>query len=161
MGVQKARKQGSVIVRENVIVLYLAHEHSICYKRAAKYRTMTFSLTITDPCFLAFCTTIAFKSYIPPTFSLRRFFIYLYKDGHTGGHTNCTIDCTVVGPPCGHLCAPSRVTIFTYSTKLLHVQSRSMFLIPGHCIYLPQNSSYLSSNFMLIFHANLFIVPKE
>ena len=26
-----------------VIVLYLAHEHSICYKRA-KYRTMTFSL---------------------------------------------------------------------------------------------------------------------
>ena len=52
-------------------VLYLAHEHSICYKRAAKY--MTFSLTITYPCFLAFYTTIAFKSYIPPTFSLRRF----------------------------------------------------------------------------------------
>ena len=36
-------KQGSAIVRENVIVLYLAHEHCICYKRA-KYRTMTFSL---------------------------------------------------------------------------------------------------------------------
>ena len=45
----------------------------------AKYRTMTFSLTITDPCFLAFCTTIAFKSYIPSTFSLRRFFIYLFQ----------------------------------------------------------------------------------
>ena len=60
MVVLKARNQGSVIVRENVIVLYLAHEHSICYKRA-KYRTMTFSLTITDPCFLAFYTTIAFK----------------------------------------------------------------------------------------------------
>ena len=79
MVVQKARKQRSVIVRENVIVLYLAHEHSICYKRAAKYRTMTLSLTITDLCFLAFCTTIAFKSYITPTFSSRRFFIYLYK----------------------------------------------------------------------------------
>ena len=79
MVLQKARKQGSVIVRENVIVLYLAHKHSMCYKRAAKYRTMTFSLTITDPCFLAFCTTIAFKSYIPPTFSLRKFFIYMYK----------------------------------------------------------------------------------
>ena len=67
MVVQKARKQGSVIViiRENVIVLFLAHEHIICYKLAAKYRTMTFSLTITDPCFLAFCTTIAFKSYMP------------------------------------------------------------------------------------------------
>ena len=75
--VQKARKQGSVIVRENVIVLYLAHEHSICYKPAAKYRTRTYSLTIIDPCFLAFCTTIAFKSNIPPTFSLRRFFYLL------------------------------------------------------------------------------------
>ena len=56
MVVLKGREQGSVIVRENVIVLYLAHEHSICYKRASKYRTMTFSLTITDPCLLAFYT---------------------------------------------------------------------------------------------------------
>ena len=46
----KSKKQGSVIVRENVIVLYLAHEHTIYYKRAANYRTMTFSLTITEPC---------------------------------------------------------------------------------------------------------------
>ena len=41
----------------NVIVLCLAHELSIYYKRA-KYRTMTFFLTITDLCFLAFYTTI-------------------------------------------------------------------------------------------------------
>ena len=75
MVVQKARKQGSVIVRENVIVLAARLYHIPC--SCAKYRTMTFSLTITDPCFLAYCTTIAFKSYIPPTFSLRRFFIYL------------------------------------------------------------------------------------
>ena len=37
------------------------------------------------------------------------------------------------------------VTIFIYSTKQLHVQSRSVLLIPGHRIYSPQNSSYLSS----------------
>ena len=54
---------------------------------------------------------------------------------------NCAIDCTV--------CAPSRVAIFIYSTKRLHVQSSSRFLIPGHRIYLPQNSSYLSSNFSI------------
>ena len=44
------------------IVLYLAHS-SLC----AKYRTITFFLLI-RPCFLAFYTTIAFKSYIPATF---------------------------------------------------------------------------------------------
>ena len=49
-----------------VIVLYLAHEHIIFYKRANYDK---FSLTITDPCFLAFYTTIALKSYIPPTVS--------------------------------------------------------------------------------------------
>ena len=55
-----------------------------------------------------------------------------YKDGHTGGRTKMP---TREGPqlynrlyslcalPCGHL-----------YTKLLHVQSRSMFLIPGHRI---------------------------
>ena len=77
MVVQKARKQGSVIVRENVIVLYLVHEHSICYKRAAKYRTMTmtFSLTITDPYFLAFCTTILY----PTNFLIEKVF-YLLVD---------------------------------------------------------------------------------
>ena len=32
------------MVRENVIVLYLAHEHSVCNKQA-KYRTITFSFT--------------------------------------------------------------------------------------------------------------------
>ena len=59
--------------------------------------------------------------------------------------------------PCGNLCASSSVTIFIYPTKLLHVPSRSMFLIPGHGIYSPQNSSYLSSNFMLIFQFFMLI----
>ena len=72
MVVQKARKQGSVIVRENVIVLYLAHEHSICYKRAAKYRTMTFSLTITDPCFLAFLHRHCLQIQYPTNFLIEK-----------------------------------------------------------------------------------------
>ena len=47
MVLYKVRKQGSVIARENVTVLYLAHlQHILC--SCAKYtcRTMTFSLTI-------------------------------------------------------------------------------------------------------------------
>ena len=47
------KKEGSVIVRENVIVPIFSTR---TYNKHAKYRTMTFSLTITDPCFLAFYT---------------------------------------------------------------------------------------------------------
>ena len=68
----KSKETGVCSSKGNVIVLCLAHEHSICYKRA-KY--MTFSLAITDPFFLAFYTTIAFKSYILPTFSQRMFLV--------------------------------------------------------------------------------------
>ena len=77
MVLQKARKQGSVIVRENVIVLYLAHKHSMCYKRAAKYRTMTFSLTITDPCFLCFLHHHCLQILHPTNFLMEKVF-YLH-----------------------------------------------------------------------------------
>ena len=46
--------------------------------KCAKYRTTTFSLLI-RPCFLAVYTTIAFKSYMPPTFSLRMFLVSCLK----------------------------------------------------------------------------------
>ena len=42
----------------------------------AKYRTVTKNFVSSlIPCSLSFYTTIAFKSYIPPTFSERMFFI--------------------------------------------------------------------------------------
>ena len=59
----KARKQGSTNKR-NVIVLYLAHL-IICVLNIA---LLHFPLLL-NPCFLAFYTTIAFKSYIQLTFS--------------------------------------------------------------------------------------------
>ena len=41
----------------------------------AKYRTVKKFVSSLLPCSLPFYTTIAFKSYIPPTFSERMFFI--------------------------------------------------------------------------------------
>ena len=79
MVVYKVRKQGSVIVRENVIVLYMylaRLQHILC--SCAKYtcRTMTFSLTI---------QTLVSLLYTPPlpinltNFLIENVFSYLFQ----------------------------------------------------------------------------------
>ena len=64
------KKEGNkgLIIRENGIVLYLAHELYPTCRNVLNIGLFHFPLLL-DPCFLPFYTTIAFKSYMPPTFS--------------------------------------------------------------------------------------------
>ena len=79
----------------DMIIMLFSHEHCIGYNGAI-YRIMTFPLTITDPCFLAFYTTIAFKSYIS-NFLIENVFIYLFSI-LLGGYFSVLVSSTVLKP---------------------------------------------------------------
>ena len=63
--------------RENVIVISLAHlrAYVVCVLNIG----LLYIFLLIRPCFLAVYTTIAFKSYMPPAFSLRMFLVSSIK----------------------------------------------------------------------------------
>ena len=86
---QWCKKQGNkgLTIRKNVIVLYSAMCHLLCYF-VLNIGLLHFPLLL-DPCFLAFYTTVAFKSYIPPTFSLNVLVQSPYLSFHSLGVQYC------------------------------------------------------------------------
>ena len=63
---KKGRKQGSNKKGKCIIVLYFAYKHNVL--QMAKYRTIIHSPFLLYPIAL-------FQSYMPPTFSLRKFLL--------------------------------------------------------------------------------------